>query len=156
MTQHPDTQSIINALAGATVECGRCHGNANVPFADETQLGDCPDCNGTGRTPHPQSELLRVECDQHDWYLHLNNDCPRWRPATPEEAESAGLKLLELTHLAIGEIGDDYGNLAWATWIEGPVKKQFLWAHPSGPGTPLLAILNALAQSLGVEVTANV
>lgn len=146
MTQHPDTQSIINALAGATVECGRCHGNANVPFADETQLGDCPDCNGTGRTPHPQSELLRVECDQHDWYLHLNNDCPRWRPATPEEAESAGLKLLDTM--------DEYHIDKWFNGIVIRYHVQLFNRGVWGKGeTSFEAVLDALCQALSVEVT---
>ena len=148
-----DTQELITALAEAT--CPNCVGHPQYYPGRLDNAPDCPTCSGTGL--HPQTELLRMECDY--WaHRHREDDkcyskerceehraaCPGWGPATPEEAEAKGLALLEAFKLYLRhETYPHDGN----HWVAGPAEGK-----SQRSATPLLAILHAMAQALNVEV----
>ena len=159
-----DLQPLITALAEAP--CSKCKGTS-CAAADEhgiiTDWTPCSDCNGTGR--NPLTELLRVKCsniigaawphshgqsehNKHCWGRSKERcethraTCPGHRPATPEEAEAVGLKLLVAFNLEVGQPFYDPNE-----WHAGQLSLL------SGIGsTPLEAILKAAARMLRVEV----
>lgn len=147
-----DLQPLITALAEAQVDCG-CISNSDMSGT----LPTCPECNGDEVIPHPLMELLRVACDicegegGHGHYTEEPSPtywtCPGYRPATPDEAEAVGLKLLEATaHSGNPELQDAIiGILTEEIWMTG---------NAASAQRTLEAILNAMAQAVGVEVPA--
>lgn len=137
-----DLQPLITALAEAKCQC---------ILAGLQPLSTCV-CNGSGH--HPLTELLRVKClcDCHiysGWKAHWlharrcgldddGEDCTVIRPATPEEAEAVGLKLLE----------------AMAFRNRAQLEQYCQWYWDPESGTLLKAVLNDLAQVVGIGVPA--
>ena len=136
-----DLQPLITALTEAT--CSKCKGTSYAA-ADEhgiiTDWTPCSDCNGTGRSP--LTELLRVKCDCKD--LGVKDCCDGWLSATPDEAEAVGLKLLAALDLGVWREDN--------VWISCP--NELRERADGQDATPLEAVLNAMAQAVGVEVPA--
>lgn len=108
------------------------------------------DAKGTDGKPHPLTELLRVKCDNPcEELLHWTEFDYKGKhliqTATPDEAEAVGLKLIQLHKLTIKPGYDDGVDWIAYKYI------QDKW----GKGITLTeAILKAIAQSMGVEVSA--
>lgn len=162
-------QDLITVLANA--KCPDCDDGSVMAWCDDkgVNIGEHRvvhrDCNGSGL--HSLTKLLRVECsntigaawphshgqpehNKHCWGSSKERcethrtDCPGYRPATSEEAEAVGLKLLEMADLGVWREDN--------VWISCP--NDLIENADGHAPTPLEAILNALTQVVSVEVPA--
>ena len=153
-------QELITALANTT--CSKCKGTS-CAAADEhgiiTDWTPCSDCNGTGR--NPLTELLRVKCTHwahehatdHSCYNAIcithRATCLGIRPATPEEAEAVGLKLLEVFP-GYKVYKQGFPGKPYTVCIYNEERHRIVVVDAP---TSLEAILAAIAEALGAEVT---
>lgn len=144
MKQCEETQALIARICEARILCE--HGS--------------PCDNGTceGRGYHPLAQVLRVECDYDGGNWPCPNPgafpdrskalCEHTRPASPEEAEMLGLKLLAAlfkhSDIFVKFWAGDRMTLQNFNQMEG---RKFDVIY----GPPLIALLRAVEQVVGAK-----
>lgn len=157
--QHEEVQALIARICEAKCPDPECIAGMDK---GAPSIYKCRTCNGTGY--HPLAQVLRVECP-HTKQLGTcptydinntvkankiaHNSCTGTRPATPEEAEALGLKLLEALS------AQKYDPLISNHWDN----KSRWWGirltsfnhRPIHGDTILMALLRAVEQAAGAE-----